>query len=46
VVKDLAPEDRKILRATGLCDAYGRWVEDKPFYDWLRRFADDELGER
>ncbi|AKJ00312.1 High-affnity carbon uptake protein Hat/HatR [Archangium gephyra] len=43
-VRTLSPEDRKILRDTGLCDSLGRWLEDKPFYDWLRRIADEELG--
>ncbi|WP_309893182.1 pentapeptide repeat-containing protein [Archangium sp.] len=43
-VRALSPEDRKILRDTGLCDSLGRWLEDKPFYDWLRRIADEELG--
>jgi hypothetical protein len=43
-VRALSPEDRKILRDTGLCDSLGRWLEDKPFYDWLRRIADEEQG--
>jgi WD40 repeat protein/predicted amidohydrolase len=43
-VKSLSPEDRKVLRDTGLCDHFGRWIEDKPFYDWLRRIADETLG--
>ena len=43
-IRNLAPEERKVLRDTGLCDSLGRWVEDKPFYDWLRRIADEDLG--
>jgi hypothetical protein len=43
-VRALSPDDRKILRDTGLCDSLGRWLEDKPFYDWLRRIADEEQG--
>jgi predicted amidohydrolase len=40
VYRDLPPEDRKILRDTGLCD-FGKWLQDKPFYDWIRRAGGD-----
>jgi len=39
--RDLPPEDKKILRDTGLCDAFGRWLQDRPFHDWIRRIASD-----
>ena len=41
VLRELPPEDRKVLRDTGLCDAFGRWLQDRPFYDWIRRIAND-----
>jgi WD40 repeat protein len=44
--RELPPEDRKILRDTGLCD-FGKWLQDKPFYDWIRRGGgdfEDEAG--
>ena len=43
-MRSLAPAERKVLRDTGLTDHLGRWVEDLPFYDWLRRIADEDLG--
>lgn len=42
--RDLSPEDRKDLLGTGLCNAYGHWLDDKPFYDWIRRIADLDGG--
>ena len=48
VYRELSPEDRKILRDTGLCD-FGKWLQDKPFYDWIRRAGgdiDDEAGKK
>jgi WD40 repeat protein len=42
VFRELPPDDRKVLRATGLADAFGTWLDDRPFYDWIRRVADDE----
>lgn len=42
-VRSLSPEERKALRDTGLTDHLGRWVEDLPFHDWLRRIADDSM---
>jgi hypothetical protein len=38
--RSLPPEQRKLLMATGLCNAAGRWLPDRPFFDWLRRQAD------
>ena len=35
----LPPEDRTLLVDTGLCTEAGTWLEDRPFFDWLRRRA-------
>lgn len=36
--------ERRAVRDAGLCDADGRWVEDRPFADWIELHRDD-LGE-
>jgi WD40 repeat protein len=41
---DLPRDDRKILRDTGLCSPLGVWLDDPPFFDWIRRSADDHEG--
>lgn len=43
--KDLARDDKKVLRDTGLCNPLGQWLEDRPFFEWIRRSADDDEGE-
>jgi WD40 repeat protein len=42
--KDLSRDDRKVLRDTGLCNPLGQWLDDRPFFDWIRRSADDHEG--
>jgi hypothetical protein len=42
--KDLSRDDRKVLRDTGLCSPQGQWLNDRPFFDWIRRSADDHEG--
>lgn len=42
---ELSPEDRRILRDTGLCN-FGKWLQDKPFYDWIRRSGGDIEDEK
>jgi hypothetical protein len=42
--KDLSRDDRKVLRDTGLCNPLGQWLDDRPFFDWMRRSADDHEG--
>jgi hypothetical protein len=41
VMRELAPEDRRVLRDTGLCNAFGEWLQDMPFYLWIRRVKDE-----
>jgi hypothetical protein len=36
----LVPEDRTLLVDAGLCTEDGRWLPDRPFFDWIRRHAD------
>ncbi|WP_160174575.1 hypothetical protein [Archangium violaceum] len=36
----LPPEERTLLVDTGLCTESGRWLTDRPFFDWLRRRAE------
>ncbi|EPX62050.1 hypothetical protein D187_009953 [Cystobacter fuscus DSM 2262] len=36
----LPPEERTLLVDTGLCTEAGRWLADRPFFDWLRRRAE------
>jgi hypothetical protein len=36
----LPPEERMLLVDAGLCTEAGRWLPDRPFFDWLRRRAD------
>jgi hypothetical protein len=38
--RNLPPEERTLLVDTGLCTDAGRWLADRPFFDWLRRRAD------
>ncbi|WP_224361002.1 pentapeptide repeat-containing protein [Hyalangium versicolor] len=38
--RSLAPEERQLLIATGLCTDAGRWLSDRPFFEWIRRRAD------
>jgi len=42
--KDLPRDDRKALRDAGLCNPLGQWLDDRPFFDWIRRSADDHEG--
>ncbi len=42
--RDLSRDDRKVLRDTGLCNPLGHWLDDRPFFDWIRRSADDHEG--
>jgi hypothetical protein len=42
--RDLSRDDRKVLRDTGLCNPLGQWLDDRPFFDWIRRSADDHEG--
>jgi WD40 repeat protein len=37
IYRDLRREDQKILRDTGLCDARGQWIDDRPFFEWIQR---------
>jgi WD40 repeat protein len=37
---DLPPEERTLLVDAGLCTEAGRWLADRPFFDWLRRRAE------
>ncbi len=32
----LPPEERELLVDAGLCTQAGTWLEDRPFFDWLR----------
>lgn len=36
--------ERRAVRDAGLCDADGRWAEDRPFADWIELHRED-LGE-
>lgn len=42
--REFSREDRKMLRDTGLCNPVGQWLDDRPFYEWIRRSADDHDG--
>lgn len=42
---EFSREDKKILRDTGLCNPVGQWLDDRPFYEWIRRSADDHDGD-
>jgi hypothetical protein len=42
--RELSVDDRKALRDTGLCNAFGHWLGDPPFYEWIRRVGDVEPG--
>ena len=42
--RELSTDDRKVLRDTGLCNAYGHWLPDPPFYEWIRRIGDVDPG--
>jgi WD40 repeat protein len=35
----LSPEERELLVEAGLCTQAGTWLEDRPFFDWLRTRA-------
>jgi uncharacterized protein YjbI with pentapeptide repeats len=37
----LAPDQRKAVRDTGLCTSTGRWLKDRPFYDWVLQNSHD-----
>ncbi|HYO52377.1 MAG TPA: hypothetical protein VEU50_06300, partial [Archangium sp.] len=36
----LPPDERTLLVDAGLCTEAGRWLPDRPFFEWLRRRAD------
>ncbi|WP_437899842.1 pentapeptide repeat-containing protein [Sorangium sp. So ce124] len=38
-VRRLPSEDVAVLCDAGLCDAFGAWLADPPFFDWIRRIA-------
>ncbi|WP_437535823.1 pentapeptide repeat-containing protein [Sorangium sp. So ce726] len=38
-VRRLPSEDVAVLCDAGLCDAFGEWLADPPFFDWIRRIA-------
>lgn len=39
-LRSLVPEERTLLVDAGLCTEAGRWLPDKPFFEWIRRHAD------
>jgi hypothetical protein len=41
---DLPRDDKQVLRDTGLCTPLGQWLDDRPFFEWIRRSADDHEG--
>ncbi len=43
--RDLPAADQRAVRDTGLCNAFGHWLQDKPFYDWIKRVAPDDEEE-
>lgn len=36
VYKDLTRDEQEVLRETGLCNASGQWLDDGPFFEWIR----------
>ncbi|XXX80807.1 pentapeptide repeat-containing protein [Sorangium sp. So ce134] len=38
-VRRLPSADVAVLCDAGLCDAFGAWLADPPFFDWIRRVA-------
>jgi WD40 repeat protein/predicted amidohydrolase len=43
--RTLSRAERKAVRDTGLCTSTGRWLDDRPFFDWIQQNADDLKGE-